>query len=49
MGVVQMSVVIPDLGEQPQTFELIVDGDSFEGEEVHSNGALYFKGTRAST
>lgn len=48
MGVVRLSVIIPDLGEKPQTFELIFNGDEFEGEEIHSNGAIYFSGKRSA-
>lgn len=48
MGRVRLTIVIPDLGEKPQSFELIFDGDTFEGEEIYSNGAIYFTGTRAS-
>jgi hypothetical protein len=48
MGVVRLSVVIPELGEKPQTFELIFNGDEFEGEEIHSNGAIYFSGKRSA-
>ncbi|NUM53601.1 MAG: hypothetical protein HUU46_08160 [Candidatus Hydrogenedentes bacterium] len=48
MGRLRLSIVIPSLGEKPQTFELIFSGDGFEGEEIHSNGEIYFEGTRAA-
>ncbi|MDZ4861516.1 MAG: hypothetical protein SGI88_21295 [Candidatus Hydrogenedentes bacterium] len=47
MGRVRLVIVLPDLGEKPQTFELIFSGDTFEGEEV-TNGAVFFTGTRAT-
>ncbi len=48
MGRVKMKIVIPSLGEKPQDFELIFNGDGFEGEEIHSNGAIFFEGKRAA-
>ncbi|HRI87178.1 MAG TPA: hypothetical protein PLJ47_03610 [Candidatus Hydrogenedentes bacterium] len=48
MGRVRLVIVIPDLGEKAQTFELIFSGDSFEGEEINSNGAIFFSGSRAA-
>lgn len=48
MGRVKMKIVIPNLGEKPQDFELIFNGDGFEGEEIHSNGEIYFEGKRAA-
>lgn len=46
MGVVRIRATIPDLGEEEQVYELIVDGDSFEGEELHSNGAQVLIGKK---
>ena len=48
MGRVQLNIVIPSLGEKPQSFELVFNGDAFEGEELHSNGEIFFEGTRAA-
>lgn len=49
MGRLRLTIVIPSLGQEPQTFELIFSGDGFEGEEIHSNGAIFFEGTRATS
>lgn len=49
MGRVKMEIVIPSLGEKPQDFELIFNGDAFEGEEIHSNGEIFFEGKRAAS
>lgn len=46
MSVVRISATIPDLGDEVQVYELIVDGDEFEGEELHSNGAQVLVGKR---
>lgn len=48
MGRVRLTIVIPSLGEKPQSFELIFNGDAFEGEEIHSNGQIFFEGKRAA-
>ena len=48
MGRVKMEIVIPSLGEKPQDFELIFNGNAFEGEEIHSNGEIFFEGKRAA-
>lgn len=49
MGRVKMEIVIPSLGDKPQDFELIFNGDAFEGEEIHSNGEIFFEGKRAAS
>lgn len=49
MGRVKLKIAIPSLGEKPQDFELIFNGDGFEGEEIHSNGEIFFEGKRAAS
>jgi len=44
MSVVRLEVTIPDLGTEPQVYEMIIDGDSFEGEELHSGGKQFITG-----
>lgn len=46
MGVIRFSLDIPDLGSEAQVLELIVNGTTFEGEELHSNGAFYMEGEK---
>ena len=48
MSVIRLTADIPDLGEEKQVYELIVDGDEFEGEELHSNGAQVLIGKRVN-
>ena len=48
MGRLRLTIVIPSLGDKPQSFELIFSGDGFEGEEIRSNGQIYFEGKRAA-
>ena len=46
MGVIRLHVVIPDLGAENQVIELIVNGERFDGEELHSGGTFYLEGTK---
>lgn len=46
MGVLRLTVPVADLGSDAQVFELIVDGDGFEGEELHTGGTRVLTGKR---
>lgn len=47
MSVARVTLTIPEVAEKPLVFELVVDGDAFEGEELYSNGELLMSGSRA--
>ena len=47
MSVVRMTVNIPDVKPEALQFEIILDGDGFEGEEIRSNGEIHLTGARA--
>jgi hypothetical protein len=49
MSVARITVAIPGTGDKPLVFELAVNGDAFEGEELYSNGALVLTGSRSKT
>lgn len=46
MGVIRLTARIPELSENELLFELIVDGDTFEGEELNM-GTILLRGTKA--
>ena len=48
MGVIKVHAEIADLAPGKLTFELIVDGESFEGEEINSNGAILLTGKKTA-
>lgn len=48
MASLRVHVDIPDLSEDELTFEFIVDGEEFEGEEIHSDGAYIISGKKVS-
>jgi hypothetical protein len=48
MGSLRVHVDIPELSADTLTFEFIVDGEDFMGEEIHSDGAYFISGTKVS-
>jgi Ca2+-binding EF-hand superfamily protein len=48
MAMLRVHTTIPDLSANELVFEFIVDGDTFEGEEIYSNGDIVVTGKRVS-
>jgi hypothetical protein len=48
MASARIYVDIPELQPETLVFEMIVHGDSFDGEELYSNGAILISGERAN-
>jgi len=48
MAMLRIHTMIPDLSENELVFEFIVDGDTFEGEEIYSNGDIVVTGKKVS-
>ncbi|MBI2423899.1 MAG: hypothetical protein HYV27_13795 [Candidatus Hydrogenedentes bacterium] len=46
MGAIRIDILIPDLSPDKKLIEIIVSGDTYEGEEVNSNGAFVVSGAR---
>ncbi len=48
MSMLRVHTMIPDLSQNELVFEFIVDGDTFEGEEIYSNGDIVVTGKKVS-
>lgn len=46
MSMARITVRMPKYGEKPLVFELVVNGDTFEGEELYTQGQYFMSGTR---
>jgi hypothetical protein len=46
MSMARITVRLPQYGEKPLVFELVVNGDSFEGEELYTQGQYFMSGSR---
>ncbi len=49
MGTLRVHASIPTVSEDELTFEFIVDGDTFEGEEIYTNGSITVTGKKTSS
>jgi len=48
MGTLRIHASIPTVSEDELTFEFIIDGDTFDGEEIYTNGSITVTGKKTS-
>ncbi len=49
MGTIRVHAQIPTISEEELVFEFIVDGDTFEGEEINTQGEILVSGKKISS